>query len=332
MIKNNSPSAADMPNLSVIICTHNPRPDYLGRVLRALQSQTLPTGEWELLLIDNASNEALADKWDLSWHPLARCVHEAELGLTPARVRGIRESRGQMLVFVDDDNVLAPNYLSSALALASQWELVGAFGGNIIPEFEVEPPAWAESHFSNLAIRHVKQPRWSNAPEAWTAQPCGAGLCIRAPIARHYVNLVQECGWRRHLDRRGASLMSAGDTDLILTSALFDKGWGCFPELSMVHLIPAFRLTEDYLVRLAEGINTSVLVHQYFANNLPIDCRLSFRDRLRPLYWWLRCDRREFRFRMARVKSRHLARTIVESMEDALREEQANLQPCCRNP
>ena len=40
------------------------------------------------------------------------------LGLTPARLRGIRESRGELLVFVDDDNVLERDYLEVALALA----------------------------------------------------------------------------------------------------------------------------------------------------------------------------------------------------------------------
>ena len=95
-----------MPAIAVIICTHNPRPDYLTRVLDALKAQTLPKEEWELLLVDNASTERLAETWELSWHPRARQIREDELGLTPARLRGIRESGGDCLVFVDDDNVL----------------------------------------------------------------------------------------------------------------------------------------------------------------------------------------------------------------------------------
>jgi hypothetical protein len=39
--------------LSVIICCHNPRIDYLLRVLKALSEQTLLKERWELLLIDN---------------------------------------------------------------------------------------------------------------------------------------------------------------------------------------------------------------------------------------------------------------------------------------
>src|SRR6266487_2314818 len=99
--------------ISVIICTHNPRPDYLLRVLDALKAQTLPTEQFELLLIDNASTEPLASTWDLSWHPCSRIIRENDVGLTSARLRGIRESLASMLIFVDDDNVLAKDYLKT---------------------------------------------------------------------------------------------------------------------------------------------------------------------------------------------------------------------------
>src|SRR5260221_12668969 len=113
---------------SVIICTHNPRPDYLRRVLDALRAQTLPKEQWELLLIDNASKEPLAWAWDLSWHPQARNLREDEPGLTPARLRGIRESTSNLLLFVDADNVLAPDNLAVALRLGSLHPHFGDLG------------------------------------------------------------------------------------------------------------------------------------------------------------------------------------------------------------
>src|SRR5271154_1339560 len=97
--------------VSVIICTHNPRLHYLRRTLDALAEQTLPKDRWELLLIDNMSREPVSSAWDLSWHPNARHVREEALGLTNARLRGIRESKGEYLVFIDDDNVAAADYL-----------------------------------------------------------------------------------------------------------------------------------------------------------------------------------------------------------------------------
>ena len=94
--------------LSVIICCHNPRRDYLERVLEALKAQTLSTDNWELLVVDNASESLVSASHNISWHPNARHVREENLGLTRARLRGIAESSADLLIFVDDDNV--PGY------------------------------------------------------------------------------------------------------------------------------------------------------------------------------------------------------------------------------
>src|ERR1700758_1202661 len=106
-----------MPELSIVICTHNPRLEYLSRTLEALRVQTLPVAEWELLLIDNASRSPVAASVNLTWHPNGRHVKEEVLGLTPARLRGIQETQGQLLVFVDDDSVLEPSYLEIAMRI-----------------------------------------------------------------------------------------------------------------------------------------------------------------------------------------------------------------------
>jgi glycosyltransferase involved in cell wall biosynthesis len=76
--------------LSVIICTHNPREDYLRRTLDALETQSLPRDQWELFLIDNASKLKLSESWDISWHPHGYHIRENELGLTAARLRGLK--------------------------------------------------------------------------------------------------------------------------------------------------------------------------------------------------------------------------------------------------
>jgi len=107
-----------MPELSIIICTHNPRQDYLSRTLDALRAQTLPMAEWELLVVDNASHSPVAASISLTWHPNARHVKEEVLGLTPARLRGIQEAQGQVLVFVDDDSLLESSYLELAMGIA----------------------------------------------------------------------------------------------------------------------------------------------------------------------------------------------------------------------
>ena len=120
--------------LSVIICCHNPRIDYLARVLEALKAQTLSTDNWELLVVDNASEGSVAASYNISWHPNARHVREENLGLTCARMRGIAEASADLLVFVDDDNVLAENYLDVVTQIATDWRCLGAWGGQQLAE------------------------------------------------------------------------------------------------------------------------------------------------------------------------------------------------------
>ena len=50
-----------MYEISVIICSHNPRVDFLLRTLDSLRQQTLSLQNWELLLVDNASSQSLAE-------------------------------------------------------------------------------------------------------------------------------------------------------------------------------------------------------------------------------------------------------------------------------
>src|SRR4051812_93219 len=97
--------------ISVVLCTHNPRPDFLARTLGSLRAQNLALSQWELVIVDNHSANPLSSLVDLSWHPNGRIIREDELGLTPARLRGIAETHGEILVFVDDDNVLQSDYL-----------------------------------------------------------------------------------------------------------------------------------------------------------------------------------------------------------------------------
>jgi glycosyltransferase involved in cell wall biosynthesis len=261
-----------MIRVSVIICTHNPRQNYLHRVLRALRAQTLPRDQWELLLIDNASDRGLAQEWDLGWHPQARHIREDELGLTPARLRGIAEGRGEILVFVDDDNVLDVDYLNNALEIGRDYPFIGAWGGTIRGEFEAEPAVWMQPLLSDLAIRAFSEPIWSNNPTDWRSQPCGAGLCVRSPVAKQYAEQVAEQPIRRKLGRIGAALSSCEDSDLALTSRDLGKGFGNFPQLRMVHLIPESRVRPDYIIRVSQGITVSGIVLHYLRYGiLPVE-------------------------------------------------------------
>jgi glycosyltransferase involved in cell wall biosynthesis len=243
--------------VSVIICTHNPRREYLHRVLEALKVQTLAREDWELLVIDNASREPLAGQWDLSWHPAGRILREEETGLTPARLRGIKESTGELIIFVDDDNVLAADYLAQAARLAAEWPTLGAFGANITGEYEIPPAEWIKPYLEGLAIRELERDYWSNLGGLSPALPCGAGLCIRRPVATDYFHKTGASSFRKLLGRSGAHLGAGEDSDLAECAIDAGFGTGCFRALRLIHLIPKGRMTTEYIIRLYAGFAAS---------------------------------------------------------------------------
>jgi glycosyltransferase involved in cell wall biosynthesis len=220
-------------------------------VLASLRGQTLPAKEWELLLIDNASKQPLARTVDISWHFRGRHIREDELGLTAARLRGIQESSGELLVFIDDDNLPAPDFLVKATAISACCPDLGAFGAGILePEFEVQPPVELRPYLGLLALRRERSALWGYNTTHTRCRPWGAGLCATRRVANFYRQLVPDLGVTAVLDRRGKLLFSGGDDVFSRVAAEFGLRFGVFPELWITHLISACRLNQQYLIRL----------------------------------------------------------------------------------
>jgi glycosyltransferase involved in cell wall biosynthesis len=250
---------------SVVICTHNPRPHYLSRVLNALRLQTLDKDHWELLVVDNLSDQRVADTWDLSWHPHARHIHEPELGQGPARRRGMQEAKSHLVVFVDDDNLLATDYLEVGLALEREWPQLGTWGSaTTVPEYEVQPEERFAPLLPLLALRKVDTACWTNMFQI-DACPWGAGMFIRRQVADAYLDHCR--GARLQIaGRRGTSPVGGHggeEVEMSFVACSLGMGIGIFPELKLTHLIPRERVTEDYLLKLHNGSSISRFLLMY---------------------------------------------------------------------
>lgn len=261
-----------MVNASLIICTHNPRRHFLDRTLASLRTQELPYDQWELLVIDNASEPPLDSRFDISWHPNGQLVRERELGLAAARRRGISEAVGTLLVFVDDDNILANDYLSEALTISREWPTLGTWGsGSISPEFEQPPPDHLRPYLGDLALRDNNRPNWSNVLSCSEATPAGAGMCVRRGVADEYRRL-QQTETIRLTGRQGTALVGHDDYEIAYVGCSIGLGMGVFPQLKLIHLIPKERVTERYLLRLAEGNQLSKGLLEYkWLNKAPLN-------------------------------------------------------------
>src|SRR5215475_15705591 len=104
------PTAAT-PFISVIICTYNRCESLLG-ALKSLETMLIPPDlAWELLVIDNNSSdktsEAVGSFLSRGTLPLTY-VFEPVAGLSTARNRGILESSGEIVAFLDDDVEVSP--------------------------------------------------------------------------------------------------------------------------------------------------------------------------------------------------------------------------------
>jgi GT2 family glycosyltransferase len=242
--------------ISAIVCTHNPRQDYLIRVLDGLKAQDWPAHQWELLVIDNGSKEPVARRVDLGWHEAGRVIREETLGLTNARLRGIRESSGEILIFVDDDNVLGTHYLRACSEIASLWPQLGVWGGSIIPEFEEEPEEAIVPFLSTLALREIHDATWANVRTCSAAEPWGAGLCVRKQAALAYADYLTSTRYQMS-DRVGTLLLSGGDTEMCYVTCSSGLGMGVFPSLSVTHLIPRSRVQPSYIAAISRGLSAS---------------------------------------------------------------------------
>lgn len=289
--------------ISVVICTHNPCKAHLSRVLEALRAQTLPQVRWELIIVDNASNESVTDDCEFRWHPNARLVREEQLGVSFARRRGVLEAGGEVVVFVDDDNVLDSNYLETVASIMTD-PSIGALGGGGYPLFEsgfVPPP-----HFYNFS-------RWLacgaqlgddkfvgdeivDLSEFYNFCPFGAGVAVRR---KSYLYLVDNLPYFPTLTGRcGNEVLSGDDYEMCHLIALSGNRLVYSSKLRFGHIIPASRTDPQYLYQLTASIGHQRVTYPYAGARRALAQRRSLRYWLELTARLLLADKR----RLARIE------------------------------
>jgi glycosyltransferase involved in cell wall biosynthesis len=244
--------------VSVVISTYNPDIAMLSATVSGLKTQTLPLKDWELIIIDNNSNFDFTAKIDLNWRPGHKILKEPKQGLTFARIKGFLAAKGAIIVMVDDDNVLDPDYLATAVTILRTDDQLGAVGGKSLPRFAVTPPEWLTPFYGNLGLRDLGD---EAIVEGWQGRypgsaPIGAGMAVKKQALNAYLSKAAAHN-ALTTDRTGDSLSSGGDNDIVLE--IIKSGWsvGYFPELVLTHIMPAGRTSFDYMGRLISSSNKS---------------------------------------------------------------------------
>ncbi len=232
--------------ITVIICCYN-SVQRLSKTLQALSTQQCSI-TWELLIVDNASEDNSAeyavDLWKMFRPDIPiRVVEESIPGLSNARKTGIKTASYANVLFCDDDNWLNEQYVQGMYNMLMSDSQTAACGGMGIPIFESKEPYWFYEYAEAYALGSQK----INSEHGNILNLYGAGLAIK----KSALDKLYKSGFDSVLqDRVGMLLSSAGDTELTYALVLLGYKLQCSNELKFFHFLTKERLTVSYLKRL----------------------------------------------------------------------------------
>jgi glycosyltransferase involved in cell wall biosynthesis len=128
----------DGPAITVIVPTYG-RPGVAARLVRALQAQQLPDGEWfEVIVVDDGSPVPVEIVDDDGSTPAVRLLRQARQGPAAARNAGLGAARGDLVAFIDDDCEPAPGWLAALRDAARRHPDCG-LGGTVVNRLRHNP-------------------------------------------------------------------------------------------------------------------------------------------------------------------------------------------------
>jgi glycosyltransferase involved in cell wall biosynthesis len=227
--------------LSVVICTYN-RASVLKGTLESFSKLAEAHDERiELIIVDNNSNDATAQISEdaKAAIPYLRYVHESRQGLSNARNRGIRESRGAIVAFADDDVYFDSAWAYAIINAFSENPSADSLGGRSTPIFEGGRPEWMQDKYLVFYgdTGFGDNPKWLCFPE----HPFGLNMAFRR-------QLFERVGhFNPNLGRIKKSLLSGEESDLF--ERIYVNGRKTFysPKPHLFHRIPKERVSLDWL-------------------------------------------------------------------------------------
>ena len=240
--------------LTAIICTYN-RAKYIGNLLESVAGNDLAKSEYEIVLVDNnctdntrAVCEAFAKEHkDVNF----RYTKEPEQGLSASRNKGIREAKGDVLVYIDDDALVDTWYLRTVADYMAAHPEIDAVGGPIIPLYEdTQEPEWMTRYTKELLCGYLYFGA-EERPFPGERYPGGGNAAYRAEVFRK-VGL-----FNTDLGRKGDGLMGSEEKDIFDKMKSQGMRFMYLPKMILHHIIPQKKLERDYFDRLTLQIGQS---------------------------------------------------------------------------
>ena len=246
------------PGFSIVICCHNSA-EVIIPTLEAVAKLHIPESlSWEIILVDNNCTDntvELASR--VCEEKKLRCTieYETEPGLVHARKKGVEHACFQYLIFLDDDNIVARDWLGKAFSIFSAHSNVGAVGGNIKPLVTYEHPSWFRRFQGIYACG--PQGKRSGIVTRSRKMLVGAGLAMRPSIVKSIFS--------SHLPlflvgRTKNTLLRGDDSEICMRCVLM--GWDLWYEASMelAHNILKKRVSWEYLTEVRRGRGSAEII------------------------------------------------------------------------
>ncbi|MGD1805912.1 glycosyltransferase [Dapis sp. BLCC M126] len=231
------------PLISVAICTHN-RADRLILALEGLLKQSLPSQNFEVLIIDNASQDntkEIGDRYEKKYSN-CRYIYEPVLGLSKARNTALNQAKGKYIAYLDDDAIPCEEWLEAILDTFTTVEPCPVcIGGPIYGLWEIPKPDWLDRTIEDYftVLDYGSKPRWFPRNK----YPYGANITYKKE------SLENLGGFNEELGRQGNKLLS--QEELLVNWILEKQGEKFYynPKASVKHWIPKKRINPNWLLR-----------------------------------------------------------------------------------
>lgn len=259
--------------IDIVICTYN-NAAMLDRVLQCLVAQDTTDVSWSVLVVENnctdATQRIVAEYIAVGKIPGLRIVSEPVQGLTPARLRGVHETTAPWIAFVDDDCLLDRGWIGAAADFAIQHPEAAAFGGCVVPVWEVPS--------TPFLLRY----NWCYAAQDYGCHPCQVEFLVGAGVVINRGALI-ETGWtsNQYLDDRiGRRLISGGDVEIALRLLGIGRPMWFTPNCVIRHAVSRNRITMRYLAAINRRLGTSYVFAEAMKSTTPTWLGVLLRDTL----------------------------------------------------
>jgi glucosyl-dolichyl phosphate glucuronosyltransferase len=228
---------------SVVICTYN-RGESLVDALESVARCNSPEWlDWEILVVDNNSTDRtreIVQEFCRKYPRRFRYYFEKEQGLCPARNAGIREARGEVIVFTDDDITVEPTWLETLVSSFKDKTWAGA-GGRVVPVWTCPRPKWLALD-EPYAMGPLVMFDRGEEPNELTEAPFGANMAFRKCL------FEKHGGFREDLGNRPGSEIRNDDSEFGARILARGERLRYEPSAIVYHPVPEKRLQKEYVL------------------------------------------------------------------------------------